>query len=317
MRYQVEFRSYQQRFQQPLHTSHGCWEIRTGIHLKLTNATGHSAWGEIAPLPCFGSETLEQAIEFCQQLGGEIGDREINSIADQLPACQFGFESARAAMATDFELDEANGETARFCGLLPTGQAALQGWRSLWQQGYRTLKWKIGVAPIATELALFDQLIHALPAAARLRLDANGGCDFAATAMWLGMCDRARKHPTIVAEVEYLEQPLPPAQFKAMQQLGDRFVTPIALDESVATLHQLKACYERGWRGICVIKPAIIGSPDRLRQFCQTHAIDAVFSSSFETQIGRQAGLKLAAELGNPQRAIGYGVTHWFADSVA
>lgn len=193
MHYQVKFQPYQRRFQQPLHTSHGCWEIRAGIHLKLTDETGHSAWGEIAPIPWFGSETLEQAIDFCQQLGGEISDREINLISDHLPACQFGFESARAALAADFEPDETDEKFVAFCGLLPTGKAAIEGWRSLWQQGYRTLKWKIGVAPIASELILFDQLIQALPVFAKLRLDANGGLDFAAATMWLERCDRTSK----------------------------------------------------------------------------------------------------------------------------
>jgi o-succinylbenzoate synthase len=63
-----------------------------------------------------------------------------------------------------------------------------------------------------------------------------------------------------------------------------------------------------------VIKPAIVGSPSQLRQFCQENAIDAVFSSVFETAIGRQAGLQLAAELSYKNRAVGYGTTHWFND---
>jgi O-succinylbenzoate synthase len=90
------------------------------------------------------------------------------------------------------------------------------------------------------------------------------------------------------------------------------YSTPIALDESVATLDQLEDCYKRGWRGIFVIKTAIAGSPRRLRQFCQAHAIDAVFSSVFESAIARLAALQLAAELSNPNRAIGFGVNHWF-----
>jgi O-succinylbenzoate synthase len=115
--------------------------------------------------------------------------------------------------------------------------------------------------------------------------------------------------------VEYLEQPLPPDRFADLLKLSARYVTPLALDESVATLEQLKTCYEQGWRGIYVIKPAIAGFPSHLRQFCQTYAIDAVFSSVFETAIGRQAGLKLAAELGNCDRAMGYGIAHWFNES--
>jgi O-succinylbenzoate synthase len=86
----------------------------------------------------------------------------------------------------------------------------------------------------------------------------------------------------------------------------------LAIDESVATLSQLRECYQKGWRGIFVIKPAIVGSPSQLRKFCQETAIDAVFSSVFETTIGRQAGLRLAAELSLKHRAVGYGTSQWF-----
>ena len=99
-----------------------------------------------------------------------------------------------------------------------------------------------------------------------------------------------------------------------MLELSDRYSTPIALDESVATLNQLEDCYQRGWRGIFVIKVAIAGSPRRLRQFCREHEIDAVFSSVFETAIGRQAALELAAQLSLNHRAVGFGVNHWFVE---
>ncbi|MBE9129867.1 o-succinylbenzoate synthase, partial [Coleofasciculus sp. LEGE 07092] len=94
MPYRFNFHSYQRRFQQPLKTSHGIWEVREGIILCLTDETGQVGWGEIAPLPWFGSETLEQALDFCQQLPPKITATDIFSIPDKRPACQFGFESA-------------------------------------------------------------------------------------------------------------------------------------------------------------------------------------------------------------------------------
>jgi o-succinylbenzoate synthase len=101
-------------------------------------------------------------------------------------------------------------------------------------------------------------------------------------------------------------------QFAAMLELSHCYQTAIALDESVATLNQLATCFQQGWREIFVIKPGIVGSPSRLRQFCQQHKIDAVFSSVFETAIGRQAALQIAAQLSQCDRAVGFGVNHWF-----
>jgi O-succinylbenzoate synthase len=93
MRYRFEFRPYRRRFVRSLATSHGTWDIRDGIILRLTDETG-IGWGEIAPISWFGSETIEQALLFCHQLPTEITEETIFSIPDELPACQFGFESA-------------------------------------------------------------------------------------------------------------------------------------------------------------------------------------------------------------------------------
>jgi O-succinylbenzoate synthase len=315
MNYRFEYRRYERQFVRSLSTSHGRWDVREGIILRLTDETGQVGWGEIAPLPWFGSETLESALDFCCQLGDEITTATIDTIPDALPACHFGFESAwedfdpqPGALKRYYLPDERRYPSdLSYSSLLPAGEAALQAWETLWKQGYRTFKWKIGVAPIQDELKLFDKLIQALPPGVKLRLDANCGLNWQQAKEWLLQSDSAG--------VEFLEQPLPVHQFDSLLELSAQYSTPIALDESVATLAQLQSCYQNGWRGIFVIKPCIAGSLNLLRQFCQKHPIDAVFSSVFETAIGRQAALKLAAELSHPNRAVGFGVNHWFAEN--
>jgi o-succinylbenzoate synthase len=306
--YKFKFRPYQRKFERSLTTSHGSWDIRKGIILRLTDETGKVGWGEIAPISWFGSETLEQALDFCRQLSTEITDAMIFSIPDELPACQFGFESARGEVGEQGAGSREQGETyLTYSALLPGGKAALEQWETLWKQGYRTFKWKIGVDAIAQELEIFKLLVHRLPASAKLRLDANCGLSYEEANVWLETCDRLQ------ANIEFIEQPLPVEQFHQMCELSVCYATAIALDESVATLNQLTTCYAKGWREIFVIKPGIVGSPSRLRQFCQQHEIDAVFSSVFETAIGRQAALQLAAALSRQNRAVGFGVNHFFA----
>jgi O-succinylbenzoate synthase len=296
--YQFSFQPYQRKFKQPLQTSHGKWEVREGIILSLTDSADKTHWGEIAPISWFGSETVTQALNYCHQLPTEITTETICSIPDSLPACQFGFESALAR-------GDQNSNHLTYSGLLSAGKAALQQWGKLWEQGYRTFKWKIGVYPIAEELEIFAAFIQ-IPKPIKLRLDANGGLTYDEANLWLQKSDSSKL-------VEFIEQPLGIEQFKQMQTLSNLYNTAIALDESVATFNQLQACYQRGWRGIFVIKPSIIGYPSRLRQFCQTYPIDAVFSSSFETEIGRQAALNLAVELANPNRAVGFGIDNFLS----
>jgi len=330
-----EFRPYRRPFRQPIKTSHGEWKVREGIILRLTDERERSSLGEIAPIPWFGSETLEQALEFCCQLSPLITQETIFAIPSVLPACQFGFESAwnwletgsrerktqtsvqktadKRQPCSPFPISYYSTQNPKLLSplsssaLLPAGIDALHSWKPLWEKGYRTFKWKIGTAAAQDEISMFEQLIESLPATAKLRLDANGGLSWDQAKQWLQACDRT--------PIEVLEQPLSPTQFDAMLKLSEHYSTPLALDESVATLDQLNTCYQRGWRGIFVIKPAIVGSPACLRSFCQETEIDTIFSSVFETALGQQAGLRLAAEIMTRDRAVGFGINHWFSPS--
>lgn len=304
MNYKFSFRPINHKFTRPLVTNHGIWEIRESIIIRLIDVTDKVSWGEISPISWFGSETVEEALDFCHQLPKEITSEIILAIPDNLPACQFAFESALSKLGEKSEF--INSQNITYSGLLAAGEAALYQWQSLWEQGYKTFKWKIAVDNIAKELEIFNLLIQNLPDSAKLRLDANGGLNYKSAKLWLQTCDNLQP------KIEFIEQPLAVNKFAEVLELSNSYSTAIALDESVATLQQLEHYYQQGWRGIFVIKPGIAGSPSRLRKFCQKHNIDAVFSSVLESPIGRQAALQLAAELSLNNRAVGFGINHFF-----
>lgn len=330
MNYQFKFFPYQRKFKIPLETRYGPWSVREGIILKLIKNEQQIGWGEIAPLPWFGSETLEQALNFCQSIGSRLNQELIDEIPDRLPACQFGFESALKNVSSEKPIFPIELPPDKYSYLLPTGKKALDYFSKINKDEQKkvsdreimTYKWKIGVENFTKEIAIFEQLVGRLPQNAQLRLDANGGLNLEDAQLWLSFTDQIR-------QIEFIEQPLPPNQFSELLTLSQNFKTAIALDESVSSLKQLKECYELGWRGIYVIKAAIIGSPKQLKYWCQNNAIDAVFSSVFETSIGQQAVLALAQELNNcdqkvaqgdrkkvfRDRALGFGVNQWFEDA--
>ena len=348
----LDLRPYQRPFRNPLHTAHGLWFVREGILLRLTNDEGHIGYGEIAPIPWFGTETLAQALAFCQSLGADFWQNRVtlaeSDIPPNFPATQFGLASAWANL--QFSRKSPHSQISPspplpLCGLLPTGKAALAAWPQLWEKGYRTFKWKIGVTDIAQECRWLEDLITQLPPQARLRLDANGGLTLSESAQLLELCDRLNQvgpHPKSLSQVgrgtlklvscsplppgrgaggegqiECLEQPLPPDQFTEMQRLAKQFCTSLALDESVATVAQFEEHQRRGWNGLWVVKPAIAGWPDRLRHFWQQHSPPIIFSSVFETPMGRQAALALAQEYAQAvpnSLALGFGTLGWFED---
>jgi o-succinylbenzoate synthase len=305
--YQFTYSIYQRPFRQPLKTSHGVWEIREGIIIQLTDDLGISPQGEIAPIPWFGSESIEQAILWCQQIGDHITAAQIYQIPDNLPACQFGFGSALTAFnSTPSNIDRWQKSNLDMSALLPSGAAAIARSQALSAQGYSTFKWKIGVLPIAQEVAIWTRLMTALPADAKLRLDANGGLTYAQAQQWLEICSPE-------ARIEFIEQPLAPDAIAQMKELAEEYHTPIALDESVATCAQIEAAYAAGWRDIYVIKPGIAGFPWRLADLITQHQLDVVFSSVMETKVGAAAAFQLASSL-QISRSMGFGVDEWFGD---
>jgi o-succinylbenzoate synthase len=299
--YQFTYSVYQRKFRQPLHTSHGIWVERVGIIIALVDRSGICHRGEIAPIPWFGSESVEEAIEYCDRIGDNITTDRIYQIPDRLPACQFGFGSALTAFSSPLpEIDS----VLNISALLPTGALAIDAWQPLWTKGYATFKWKIGVAPVAEEMAIWAQLMTALPPMAKLRLDANGGLSYADAIRWLEICQSESR-------LEFIEQPLGVEAIDETIELSQSYSTAIGLDESVSTFDRLQRVYQQGWRGIYVIKPGIGGFPWRLAEFIDRHQLDVVLSSVLETNIGRDGAFRLAAELGL-KRALGFGVSEWF-----
>ena len=293
-----KFEIYQRHFKQPLRTSHGVWRIREGIIITLEDSAGTSSKGEIAPLPWFGSETLSEALNFCQQLKGEISVEDIAAIPDRLPACQFAFESAWLGLSNTSEDDFSD---LNYCYLLPAGEKALSAWHR--HRSATTFKWKIGVYPLFSEIEILKQLVDSFPPTVKLRLDANGGLNLSQTEKLLRVTDD-------LDAIAFIEQPLKSDRLTDMMQLAQAHSTLLALDESVASYTQLQAACERGWRGVYVIKAPLMGFPTRLKKFCQQD-LDLVFSSVFETEVGRKAVLQLATELHHP-RAVGFGIESFY-----
>lgn len=297
-----QFDVYQRHFKQPLQTNHGIWRVREGIIISLTDEAGIESRGEIAPLSWFGSETLSEALQFCQQLGETISPKEIAEIPDRLPCCQFALESAWLNL-TETKSDLV--DDLDYCYLLPAGESALTAWQETYQTHCATtFKWKIGVFPLTTEIKILKQLTAMFPAEVKLRLDANGGLNLMQARHLLSITD------TLQA-IAFVEQPLPPQNFADILQLSREHTTPLALDESVASFSQLQEAYRQGWQEVYVIKAAIMGFPGRLERFCRDRKLDLVFSSVFETEVGRNAVLNLTSKLNHP-RAVGFGVQHYF-----
>ncbi len=257
----------------------------------MKDEQGRGGAGEIAPVPWFGTETVEAALVVCRRLEGDRTDAFLEAALESAGPCtRFGFGCA---------LEELDGSgvgrrrgaapaAPRAARLLPAGSAVLEAWQSHWSNGYRTFKWKVGVEEGKDERVLLRKLLAALPAEARLRLDANGAFSAAGCAAWM---EALAGEP----RVEFLEQPMPPGYERKMASMAEASGVRVALDESVATREQAERCGAE-WPGIFVLKPALFGAPRELRAWRRGREDRIVYSTAFEIGPGGAAVRALAAE---------------------
>ncbi|MGH7994831.1 MAG: o-succinylbenzoate synthase [Opitutaceae bacterium] len=312
------FKPYRIRFKAPVRTAHGLWADREGVWVRLEAEDGRIGWGEAAPVPHFGMESAADVLEACKRLPNRLDaktipaalSRDAPSLANALA---FALAEVREGAAPADPIAGAPGmapplgENARdrhsVAALLPAGRAALAAAGPKAEAGFRSFKWKVGTGAVSDELALLDDLCAALPAGARLRLDANGAWDRRAAERWL---ERCAERP-----VEFVEQPVAAETRGAcdlLLGLAADYPTPIALDESLVGVGDLDRWFGAGWPGFYVIKPLLLADPfEALKALAAAHA-RVVFSSALETAVGARAALRAVFDWPGERYALGFGV---------
>ena len=302
MVYRFSHKTYRLPLRVALRTAHGLWTEREGIMVRLEDEAGRVSYGEIAPIPSFGTETLAEAGELCGKFGDKVAGEVFDAVAERFGCVRFALASARSNYGSNQP-----GPRVPLTALLPAGRAGLEALPARIEAGWLTFKWKVGVGDMDQELGLLDELSALLPDYAKLRLDANGAWSRRQAERWLARC---AERP-----VEFVEQPVAPAEVDSLMGLAQDYPVKLALDESVVRLEEARKWQALGWPGVFVIKPALAGPLGELAEWSAKTNPDVVLSSAIETVLGRSAILQFA--LTQPdllKRAPGFGVGEIFGD---
>jgi O-succinylbenzoate synthase len=262
-----DFKRIHRRLRAPLTTGAGAVDSVDRIILRTQSDQG-TGYGEIAPWPGFPTESVEQALESLRSAQGNLPHliAAVDASPTTLPCLSSALSSCRLW-----------DKIAGFSGSLPCAglmTLSVMETEAKVAEGFKTLKVKI--SPETSEESIRGVLSR-FPG--RLRLDANGSLDLQTARRWTEFA-RAQ------AQVEFLEQPLPVGH-PGYASLGP---DKIALDESFLTPGGVD------WSGTIVVKPLLAGDWDDLLAWRATHVGPVVYSSCFETAIGRQGALWLAAQ---------------------
>ena len=314
---------------EPLALAGRAVDERDGVLVRIDSDAGASGWGDVAPLPGFSRESLEDAEAELAALGtllrgaeldcrGHVPElrRGLEPAAAASPSVRFGLETALASLSAQMGREAVPGLPC-FEGAVPvsgllagSGAEILAHARRLRDAGFRAVKLKVGMRPLPEDVALTQRVRAVLGDGIALRLDANRSWSLE-QAVRFG-------HALGAAGVEYLEEPL--GDPSRLEDFFDATGIAVALDES---LQELQPGDLEGLRGVgaVVLKPTLLGGAGRARAWiARARGLDIrpVVSGCFESGIGVLALARLAWSITGDAVPAGLDTYRWLdADVVS
>jgi muconate cycloisomerase len=167
-------------------------------------------------------------------------------------------------------------------GIVSPKEAAARA-KDLIAEGFEVIKVKIGL-DAEKDLDRIKAVREAVGDGVKLRVDANQGYDRADAFSVLSRME--------ALDLEWIEQPLPDWDLEGLAMLADRLDTPIALDESVYTLHDTQRVIAAGAADVVNIKVPKCGGiyrSQKIAALCEENDITCFLGGCLETTPGTAA----------------------------
>jgi L-Ala-D/L-Glu epimerase len=266
----------------PFVTAGGVVTGRELVLLRVQSSDGYVGFGEAAPFEPYDGVPIERAVAALTGAGGrrpaqaraaeEIARLDLRARQDERPLA----EPLKDALPVNMTLAAG-----------PPGEVAERAREGV-RDGYACFKLKVGLPDDADRVAAVREAVGPWPA---LRVDANGG--------W-SVNEAVRAIRAIEEhDLEFVEQPC-----RSLRELADvrqRVSTPIAADESVSSMRELRRALDLEACDVVNVKLAGAGGFSAARELlreARAHGLDAFLSSTLDGPWGIAAALQLAASEG-------------------
>jgi o-succinylbenzoate synthase len=305
----LTYTSYELPFKKSLHTARGVISVRRGFIVAVHTDDGIGI-GEAAPLPEFGTETMEEAGEELEKQKAE-SEKQNFEIADDRPATRFGVEAALNTLISGFTPlyppAKAVGKIA--VNALISGETAeeiLHAAGEVVRAGYRTLKIKVGARTVREDIEIM-RMLRAEFGEVALRADANGAWSL----------DEARQfaHGAAACDLEYIEDPLRNPDIATLTVFRRNCEAAIACDDMARDIARKEKIIERRLCDVMIFKPSVLGSYESLETLAhkaKTNGMAVVITSLLESSVGLSYIAHCAAAFGSPELAHGFGTAELF-----
>lgn len=301
----------------PWVSARGDFDVREGWLVKMVTDAGLVGYGDCAPLPQAGTESMESAAACLSAWAAKLSGMTVQDALVRIKTETTGMPAAGCGLETALlDLLAQHGGVPLAYRLNPHSSpvvkvnAALGGLdpqvseRALAAaaEGYSVLKLKVGLAPRNEEISRLQSLAGRLPAGVALRLDAN--------CAWNKV--EARDYIDALADlpVESVEDPLANPDMAEWSRLQDKVSFPLAADESLRMMG-VDAVFNQSPVRRVVLKTMALGGlvpALALAHRARVADVECVVTSTVDSAVGVTAALHLAAAVAN-------GLAHGLATS--
>ncbi|MGI9531592.1 o-succinylbenzoate synthase [Lutimonas sp.] len=294
---EASFYKYYLDFKRPGGTSRGVLHQKETYYLLIRNGTktGIGECGLFRGLSCDDRPDYEDKLTWLCDNIHKNTDLLLGELIE-FPSIQFGLEQALMSLksANLFELFPSDFTLGKdqipINGLIWMGDESFMTEQISVKlnEGFTTLKMKIGAIDFDTELKILRRIRQQFSASAlELRVDANGAFS---TEEAMDKLKELR-----VYDIHSIEQPIKAGQLESMQDLCKTSPIPIALDEELIgvvgyvekkqLLTEIKPQY-------IILKPSLVGGFNGSREWielCESMGIGWWITSALESNIGLNA----------------------------
>jgi|AntRauTorcE11897_2_1112592.scaffolds.fasta_scaffold02892_6 o-succinylbenzoate synthase len=296
----AEIREFSVSLSAPLATAAGEITSREGFLVRVTDGE-HVGYGEATPLSPW-TEPYSDCRAALEDAVSRLRDDEaaLRADLDRNPAARHGVALALADLRGkqhDRPLYQLLGRKSERLSVpvnatvgdaAPTDTAAAAE-RAV-EEGYETVKVKVGLRDVATDVDRLQAVRTAVGESVALRADANGAWDRKqAERAFEGFAD---------AGVRYVEQPLPADDLAGLASLrGGR--VGVAVDETLAT-YSAEQVLEADAADVLVLKPMAFGGVERARRTAveaREAGVASVVTTTIDAVVARSGAVHVAASI--------------------